>query len=130
MTNLATKAKVTEQAREVGLYVATWSPGDGMTRYRFFAKPSDYFGPENGIYTALGAKEAGTFIEGYAYGKGADAKVRRQLLDALVGLVRKGKFGQNPYTVPEFKAALVAVAEATGFKGDWMDALETPRLMK
>lgn len=58
-------------------YVRTWSPGDGVTRYRFFtlrpgqgtsADPtSDYFGPENGDYTALGRKEA----LAYASGRGA-----------------------------------------------------------
>lgn len=49
--------------------VRTWSPGDGVTRYRFFenAPPNQsYFGPQNGIYTALGYKEAYTFAEGLA----------------------------------------------------------------
>lgn len=44
-----------------GWSVETWSPGDGVTRYRFFKNaPADqtYFGPRDGVYTALGAKEA------------------------------------------------------------------------
>ena len=49
-------------------YVRTYSPGDGITRYRFFRRVdgpmSDYFGPESGIYTALGAKEAHAFAWG------------------------------------------------------------------
>ncbi len=53
-----------EKAREKGLYLATYSPGDGVTRYRFFRTPSGYFGPENGIYTALGLKEAYTYLAG------------------------------------------------------------------
>ena len=52
-----------------GYAVYTYSPGDGVTRYRFFenAKPSqDYFGPDNGIYTALGYAEAEAFASGLA----------------------------------------------------------------
>ena len=46
-----------------GLKVFTWSPGDGVTRYRFFkaegcAPSQSYFGPANGQHTALGAKAA------------------------------------------------------------------------
>lgn len=55
-----------ELAKERGLYVRTWSPGDGQTRYRFFKEPSGYFGPHDGIYTALGLKEARTFLAGVA----------------------------------------------------------------
>ena len=51
-----------------GLIVRTWSPGDGVTRYRFFSKPEadgqSYFGPANGVYTALGLKEAWAFVAG------------------------------------------------------------------
>lgn len=63
---------VTEAARAVGLYVATHSPGDGATRYRFFQVPGQrYNGPRNGIYTALGRKQAMTFIVGYQWGRGS-----------------------------------------------------------
>lgn len=44
-----------------GWTVRTWSPGDGVTRYRFFEdapKNQTYFGPDNGRYTALGYKDA------------------------------------------------------------------------
>lgn len=47
--------------------VHTWSPGDGITRYRFFKgapKSQTYSGPDNGAYTALGLKEAETFASG------------------------------------------------------------------
>lgn len=30
----------------------------------------------------------------------------------------------NPYCRPQVKAALQAIAKATGFKGDWMDAVQ------
>lgn len=51
-------------ARDNNLYVATWSPGDGVTRYRFFDKPGNtYFGPDNGICTELGLKKAWRFLQ-------------------------------------------------------------------
>lgn len=59
-----------QDAKEVGYTVRTYSPGDGITRYRFFRladiEPTGqtYFGPRNGVYTALGLKEARTFIAG------------------------------------------------------------------
>ena len=56
-----------EFARSAGLTVETWSPGDGQTRYRFFKnapKDQTYFGPDNGVYTALGLKEAWSFLSG------------------------------------------------------------------
>jgi len=57
-----------ESVKRLGFQVDTWSPGDGVTRYRFFNRPSDYFGPANGIYTALGFAEAETFAQGLAQG--------------------------------------------------------------
>lgn len=55
-----------DYARSAGLHVATWSPGDGTTRYRFFDTPGNtYFGPANGIYTALGLKDAWNYLYGY-----------------------------------------------------------------
>jgi hypothetical protein len=50
-----------------GFKVCTWSPGDGVTRYRFFREPpanQSYFGPANGIFTALGLKEAMAYARG------------------------------------------------------------------
>jgi hypothetical protein len=59
------------EARRAGLLVRTYSPGDGVTRYRFFriadvpeGERQGYFGPANGCYTALGLKEAYTFVSG------------------------------------------------------------------
>lgn len=61
------RAWMLEDAANAGLFVRTYSPGDGVTRYRFFTDPhNDYFGPANGIYTALGIKEAETFVRGYS----------------------------------------------------------------
>ena len=60
-----------EELREslpAGFGVDDYSPGDGVTRYRFFDRePFDYFGGR-GIYTALGLKEANTFAAGVCAG--------------------------------------------------------------
>ncbi len=51
------------------LYLTTYSPGDGVTRYRFFSVPgNDYFGPSNGDFTALGLKEAVAYARGFVAG--------------------------------------------------------------
>lgn len=44
-----------DYAKTMGLHVATYSPGDGVTRYRFFDNPGPgqtYFGPASGMHTA------------------------------------------------------------------------------
>lgn len=50
--------------------IRTYSPGDGTTRYRFFAPDdkSDYFGPSSGMGTALGISDAISWMEGYRHG--------------------------------------------------------------
>ncbi len=65
--------ELAREAQERGLIVMTYAPGDGVTRYRFFRVGAgggrqDYFGPEDGIYTALGLKEAYAFLHGYSHG--------------------------------------------------------------
>lgn len=89
---ISRKAELIGSAETMGLYVRTYSPGDGGTRYRFFkaepckncglieaaddcvdfergiyhnSQPNGYFGPANGIYTAMGIKEAEAFLSGY-----------------------------------------------------------------
>ena len=66
---MKTKSDLIERAQSLNLSVATWSPGDGMTRYRFFQdEDAEYFADEP-LYTALGLKEAFTWLSGYAAGK-------------------------------------------------------------
>ena len=65
-----TKNELKEYWETRGLFFNTWSPGDGVTRYRFtLDSKDDSFGPGNGIYTALGWKEAITFATGFVMGK-------------------------------------------------------------
>lgn len=59
---------VEQYAGSLGLYVSTWSPGDGMTRYRFHAYPSDYNAGKE-LYTAGGLKDAKTWLRGYRQGQ-------------------------------------------------------------
>jgi hypothetical protein len=65
-----------QAAAAVGLVIGTWAPGDGQTRYRFFLKSgkSSYgdYHQGDGLYTALGRKDAMAFIA--AYGKGRSAR--------------------------------------------------------
>lgn len=59
------------EARRVGLFVDSYSPGDGVTRYRFITRSDrDYFSASGSerVYTALGLKEAYTFLAGYGSG--------------------------------------------------------------
>jgi len=52
-------------AKHLGLTVYTWSPGDGTTRYKFnFDADTCYYGCRS-LYTALGLKEAFTWLNGY-----------------------------------------------------------------
>jgi hypothetical protein len=62
--------ELSERAAKVGLYVRTYSPGDGVTRYRFFGDPANtYFGPDNGVHTALGIGAAHAFVDAFAVGR-------------------------------------------------------------
>ena len=58
-----------------GLFMDTYSPGDGVTRYRFMLKDMDYFATD-GIYTALGRAEALTFARGFLEGRSAPGEDR------------------------------------------------------
>jgi len=65
------KGRVDRLRREAArhdLYVGTYSPGDGITRYRFFkspgGRPVPYFS-QDGLYTALGLKQAEAWLSGY-----------------------------------------------------------------
>ena len=57
------------KTRQAGLDLATWAPGDGATRYRFYDPAQEstggYFSVDRPLYTALGMKEAFTWIAGY-----------------------------------------------------------------
>jgi hypothetical protein len=60
-----------------GLWVTTWSPGDGVTRYRFHAKPGDY-NDGSDIGFALGLKEANAWIDGWIAAKEFAANASRE----------------------------------------------------
>lgn len=79
-----------------GYSIETYSPGDGVARYRFFENASpkqDYFGPANGIYTALGYAEAEAFAQGLANASGAsEVRAARRSNDRPISMT----YGQLP----------------------------------
>lgn len=58
-----------QRAARFGLNVSTWSPGDGVTRYRFAYADErgsgDYFAAR-ALGTTLGIADAETWLAGYA----------------------------------------------------------------
>lgn len=52
------------RAKQVGIYLSYWAPGDGVKRIRFNTRDVDYDYCD-GLYTALGIKEAETWLAGY-----------------------------------------------------------------
>ena len=62
-----TRKELEYQAASTGLFMAAYSPGDGVTRYRFFLEPHDYF-QSNGLLTARGTREAMAFVRGFREG--------------------------------------------------------------
>jgi hypothetical protein len=86
-TNGARMDVLREMAHKAGYHVETYSPGDGTTRYRFFdltemarkgvsAQEQSYFGPLNGVHTALGLAAAKKFLSG-GVKKRTNASVKR-----------------------------------------------------
>jgi hypothetical protein len=60
--------QINKIANSYGLNLYTYSPGDGVTRYRFaeqFSGQTCYFSG-NGLVTLLGRKEARLWLLGYA----------------------------------------------------------------
>lgn len=65
MATRITRKDVESLAAEKGVLVCTWSPGDGMTRYRIFRDPvasQTYCGPRDADFTALGSREAYAYL--------------------------------------------------------------------
>lgn len=71
--------EIEQAAVTAGLSVATWAPGDGVTRYRFFkstGSPYADYHQGNALYTANGRKDAMAFIRAYGMGRGAKLNPR------------------------------------------------------
>ena len=71
MTTTTRTATLEALAERAGVDVRSYSPGDGVTRYRFFPRDSGngYFGPANGLDTVLGLKAAVAWLEAFAAGR-------------------------------------------------------------
>lgn len=65
---------IEKESSRLGLYVSAYSPGDGITRYRFYTTPKRFFHGD-GIFTALGKREALIFLRGIEIGRMEQAKL-------------------------------------------------------
>jgi hypothetical protein len=69
---MATSKEVRKLAKGADVYVDTWSPGDGITRYRFAGVPGSYFewsSVTDTLTTCLGARDALEFLHGVVAGR-------------------------------------------------------------
>lgn len=70
-----TKKEILSFANTLGVKVATYSPGDGVTRYKFYDWPTeqDYFAIGTAqLGRAMGAKEAYRWLQGFSAAKNRD----------------------------------------------------------
>lgn len=66
-THRMTKKRIAFLAETLGLDTFTYSPGDGVTRYKFAPRGAqECYWSGNG-YITLGMKEAESFLRGYQY---------------------------------------------------------------
>lgn len=72
MSDRITKTDLKRLASTCNVHIATWSPGDGMTRYRMIAIEGnstslDFFGASGSdvLGTCLGLRDAYTWLQGY-----------------------------------------------------------------
>lgn len=105
-------------AAAVGLVVGTWAPGDGQTRYRFFLKSGtsrygDYH-QGDGIYTALGRKDALAFIAAYGKGRGARSNPKTPVY-VIEGFTYHGRRGHSQRRA-EFRTPSLVEARARAEK--------------
>jgi hypothetical protein len=69
-------------AAQLGLHIDTYSPGDGVTRYRVFSAPTDYFAG-SGLGTVLGAADLLTFLRGIREGRDLEVMRRTVLANGV-----------------------------------------------
>lgn len=111
---------IEQAASEAGLAIATWAPGDGSTRYRFFkAKPggrgpwADYH-QGDALYTAMGRKDAMSFIVAYQMGRHTrrnPSRAAQKFVSSEIGhLRRKG------YPRARAAAAAYSMARKKGYR--------------
>ena len=70
-----TRKNLFGRAERLGLHVAIYSPGDGVTRYRFIrrddpslpadAQPGEYYNAAFGLGTVCGLAAAHTWLDGF-----------------------------------------------------------------
>lgn len=60
------RESIEDKANRLGIGCATWAPGDGATRYRFFPTIDCDYHAGDELGTCLGRAEAHVWLNGYA----------------------------------------------------------------
>ncbi len=78
--------RLQEMGKGANFYVADYSPGDGVTRYRFMSgtRQRNYFN-SFGNYTALGFKEALAYATGRCDGRLSKPELAEQSINRATG---------------------------------------------
>ena len=68
MKTVTMLSELSRAAERYHLVIHTYSPGDGVTRYRFFKHFVDGYFSDDGVHTSLGSKAAWEFLKGVEVG--------------------------------------------------------------
>lgn len=78
-----------------GIYEDTWSPGDGVRRYRFFTSPHLGYFTSAGLTTQLGRRNANTWLDGFTAGQAFTSSGRDPRVYLLVDRDRQPRVFEN-----------------------------------
>lgn len=75
--------RLEEGCKEVGLFVASHTTGNKKRTYKFFDKPSAYYGPESPIFSCVGLGQAEIYIRGAKMGRALKEKQTEEAMDRM-----------------------------------------------
>ncbi len=89
---MTTEKAVQAEAARLGVPLSTYSPGDGITRYRFGGESNEYFA-SSAWTTVLGSHDAMTWLAGYghAYSKAAEIASEKAWQARLLATAEDGR---------------------------------------
>jgi hypothetical protein len=79
---MTTEKEVQQEATRLGVPLSTYSPGDGITRYRFGGESNEYFA-SSAWTTVLGARDALTWLAGYGHAASRAREQSQRRLDLV-----------------------------------------------